>query len=461
MQGAVNLQLPLLAAFGREGEYQAEFAVFVGPLNLGVTELAGDILAIHFEFEDGSQGFRMIVGTFGHKVPFSVDGRHRVRERGQAKQEQHQAGESGHEARIANARAKLGEVSMPPSTFEDFYGNASVARTLAAMLARQRIPQTMLFGGVEGVGKATLVRRFAAALLGGGDKIEQDDLSLRANQAAIAERQKWTSEQRNEDPLFFGSHPDFLTFPPDGPLQQTSIEQMRLLKERAQYQPLAGKHRVFLIDRIDRANEHAANSLLKVLEEPPAHLILVLTALNPYDLLPTIRSRSVLFHFATLSNSEMRAFAERRGLQDTDRRIALSGGSPGMAASMDLDEYDQRRLAMLTLLKVAAGRAPFSDWAKFSETLSARKQEKLDLFLDMLYHLLDDVLLLMQRTGEIRNEDLRNELEALANRLSVSWIRAAVARCDELSTLVRRNIQKSIALDAFAISFRNLALQKA
>ncbi len=350
---------------------------------------------------------------------------------------------------------------MRPSTLKDFYGNQFVARTLEAMLAHQRIPQTLLFGGTEGAGKATLVRRFAAALLGGEDKIEQDDLSLPGNQSAIAERQKWTSDQRNEDPLLFGSHPDFLTFPPDGPLQQISIEQMRLLKERAQYQPLAGNHRVFLIDRIDRANEHAANSLLKVLEEPPAHLILILTALNPYDLLPTIRSRSVLFHFGPLSNSDMRAFAEWRGLKDAGRRIALSGGSPGMAASMDLDEYDQRRQAMLTLLKVAAGRAPFSEWAKFSETLSARKQEKLDLFLDMLYHLLDDVLLLSLRTGELRNEDLRNELEALAGRLSLQWIRAAVARCDELSLLVRRNIQKSIALDAFAISFRNLALQKA
>src|SRR5271170_4680562 len=121
--------------------------------------------------------------------------------------------------------------------FDDFYGNESIARTLASILSRQRIPQTLLFGGLEGVGKATLVRRFAAALLGGESKIEQDDLSLAANQTTIADRQKWTSEQRNEDPLFFGSHPDFLTFPPDGPLQQISIEQMRLLKERAQYQP--------------------------------------------------------------------------------------------------------------------------------------------------------------------------------------------------------------------------------
>jgi DNA polymerase-3 subunit delta' len=343
--------------------------------------------------------------------------------------------------------------------FDDFYGNEFVAKTLSSILSRQRIPQTLLFGGLEGVGKATLVRRFAAALLGGAAKIECDDLSLPANQAVIADRQKWTSEQRNEDPLFFGSHPDFLTFPPDGPLQQISIEQMRLLKERAQYQPLSGKRRVFLIDRIDRANESAANSLLKTLEEPPPYLILILTALNPFDLLPTIRSRSIAFHFSPLSNAQMHAFVEQRGLGDGERRIALSGGSPGLAACMDLDEYDQRRRAMFTLLKVAAGRAPFPEWAKISEALSARKQDKLDGLLDMLFQLLEDVLLLSQGREDIRNADLHRELQPLASGISLAWVRAAVHRCDELSMLVRRNIQKSIALDALAISLRNLTLQ--
>jgi DNA polymerase III subunit delta' len=344
--------------------------------------------------------------------------------------------------------------------FPNFYGNNFVARTLAAMASGERIPQTILFGGMEGVGKATLVRRFAAVLLGRADLIEQDDLSLQSNQDIIGDRQKWTSENRNDDPLFFGSHPDFLTFPPDGPLQQISIEQMRLLKERAQYQPLHGTRRIFLVDGIDRANEHAANSLLKTLEEPPPYLVLFLTARNPYDLLPTIRSRSVLFHFSALNNSQMRTFAEHRSLSDADRRMALSGGSPGLAASMDLEEYDQRRSAMLTLLKVAAGPTPFLDWAKYSESLSARKQDKLDVFLDMLYHLLEDILLLSQGVGEIRNVDLRRDLDALSRRLSFSWIRSAVERCDELSLLVRRNIQKSIALDALAISLRSIALPK-
>ncbi len=346
-------------------------------------------------------------------------------------------------------------------SFENFHGNAKLAETLFAMTRQERIPQTILLDGPEGVGKATLARRFAAALIGGAEKIERDDLSLEANTEVIAEREKWPADKRNEDPLLFATHSDFLTFTPDGPLRQISIEQMRLLKERAQFKPLHGSRRVFLIDHIDRANEQAANSLLKILEEPPDHLVLLLAAENPYDLLPTIRSRAVSFHLAPLSSAEMKAFAAARGLEDVERRIALAAGSPGLAVSMDLEVYDERRTAMLKLLEVAAGRAPFAEWAKYAEAMAPRKLEKLDALLKILYVLLEDVLLLSEgpevRNVEIRNADIRRELEALAGRVSFRWIRTAVERADELSELVRRNIQKSIALDALVVELRGLA----
>jgi DNA polymerase III subunit delta' len=338
--------------------------------------------------------------------------------------------------------------------FEDFHGNRATAETLFAMTQQERIPQTLLLDGAEGLGKATLARRFAAALMGGASKIEHDDLSLEANAEIVADREKWPADKRNDDPLVFATHPDFLSFPPDGPLRQITIEQMRMLKERAQFKPLHGARRVFLIDHIDRANEQAANSLLKTLEEPPEHMILIMTAENPYDLLPTIRSRSVPFHLGPLSNDEMRAFVSARDLSDGDRRIALAAGSPGLAVSMDLDAYDERRTAMLALLQVAANRAPFALWVKHAEALAPRKTEKLDLLLNVLYVLLEDVLLLAEKTGEIRNIDIQKDLQALASHVSFDWIRAAVKKVDDLGELVRRNIQKSIALDALVVELR-------
>jgi DNA polymerase-3 subunit delta' len=343
---------------------------------------------------------------------------------------------------------------MLPCELENFFGNPAAAATLEDMIRRQRIPQTLLFAGPEGVGKATLARRFAALLLHGAHKIEQDDLSQESNLTLITDREKWTADKRNEDPLFFSTHPDFLTFAPDGPLRQLTIHQMRFLKDRATLKPLKGDWRVFLIDRIDRANEQAANSLLKTLEEPPPHLILIMTASNPYDLLPTIRSRAVPLRLSRLNDQEMRAFSDARGLDHAEKRRTLAEGSPGVAFSLELEAYEQRRAAMLVLLKVAGGIDPFGSWLKHSDSIAARRTEKLDTYLEALYMLLDDVLRLSNGVSRIRNEDVRMDLETLAKRVSFDWLRAAVARVDELVELVRRNIQKSIALDAFAVDLR-------
>jgi len=339
----------------------------------------------------------------------------------------------------------------------NFYGNATAVRTLTRMIAEQRIPQTILLHGAEGVGKATLARRFAAALLGEGEKIELDDLSLEGNRELIAEREKLPSEKRNEDPLLFASHPDFVTFPPDGPLRQLSIPQMRLFKERAQYKPLRGNKRVFLLDHIDRANEQAANSLLKTLEEPPDHLIVVMTAENAYDLLPTIRSRAVHFPLVPLAPEEMRAFlAARPAVDRVEKRLALACGSPGLALSLDIEAFDKRRTAMLTLLKVGARQAPFGQWVKFSESLSASKTDKLDYYLRVLYVLLEDLLRLSQGAPVAQNADIAGELAPLAQAVSFGWIQQAVKLTDELVAAVRRNVQKSLALDAFAVKLQGV-----
>ena len=338
--------------------------------------------------------------------------------------------------------------------FDDFWGNPQVTDALEQMLAQERLAQTLLFAGPEGVGKATLARRLGARLLGRPELIERDDLSLPHNLETVAGREKWPADKRNDDPLLFASHPDFVTFPPDGPLRQLSIQQSRLIKERAQFLPHKGARRIFLIDHVDRANEQAANSLLKTLEEPPDHLVLIMTAENAYDLLPTIRSRAVPFHFAPLSPQEMQAFVRARGLDRPERRLALAAGSPGLAVSLDLEAHDKRRDAMLALLKAAAGVAPFGSWVAVSESIGRGKADKLDFYLKALYELLRDLLLLHEGAGGISNEDIRGELEALAGKVRFQWLRRAVAKVDEVAGLVRRNIQKTIALDALIAGLR-------
>jgi DNA polymerase-3 subunit delta' len=90
------------------------------------------------------------------------------------------------------------------------------------------------------------------------------------------------------------------------------------------------------------------------------------------------------------------------------------------------------------------------------EAIGRSKSEKLELYLKVLYELLRDLLVLSQGSGEIRNQDIRRELESLASRVPFSWIRSAVGQVDELAELLRRNIQKSIALDALILNLRAL-----
>jgi len=219
------------------------------------------------------------------------------------------------------------------------------------------------------------------------------------------------------------------------------------LKERAPYLPHKGSRRIFLIDHVDRANEQAANSLLKILEEPPPHLILIMTAENAYDLLPTIRSRAVPFHFAPLSPGEMRGFAETHGLDQPERRIALAGGSPGVAVALDLEVFDKRRTAMLVLLKAAAGLTPFAAWVPVSEAMGRSRSEKLEPYLKALYELLRDMLILREGGDAIRNEDIRSELEPLAAKLEFQWIRKAVSKVDEIVEFKQKTAYDIIAGD--------------
>jgi DNA polymerase-3 subunit delta' len=156
----------------------------------------------------------------------------------------------------------------------------------------------------------------------------------------------------------------------------------------------------------------------------------------------------------------MRAFlsshkAEPRNVDHAERRLALAEGSPGVAVSLDLEAYDRRRGAMLALLKVAGGLEPFSAWMKHSESIGARRTEKMEVYLEVLYTLLGDVARLGCGVAEVRNQDVAGELRTIAAKVSFEWLRAAVERVDDLVELARRNIQKSLALDAFAVQLRS------
>ena len=209
-----------------------------------------------------------------------------------------------------------------------------------------------------------------------------------------------------------------------------------------------------MIDHLDRANEQSANSLLKVLEEPPEHLIIIATAENLYDYCPHS------FTFVGTPNdaafdAEMLEFAAARDMPEAETRIALAEGSPGIASTLDLDVFRERRALLLAAFECGAGLKAFSSWVQESESFANRKSEKLDFYLKLAYGLLEDVLAVSQGQPAAVHRDIQQRVAALAQRVSFSWIERAVKSVDELAVMVRRNIQKVGALDAVIINLRN------
>lgn len=357
--------------------------------------------------------------------------------------------------------------------FDDFIGNAKTIAALRGMLAEDRLAQTILFAGPLGVGKATLTRFLAAAVncdAGPADdfcgscssclRILAADLSLDEYVKQREERQKLPAAKRAEAPLIVSTHPDFLIFPPDGPLRLIGMEQARQLRKAAQYNPSEGKRRVFHIDHADRANLEAANSLLKTLEEPAEMLTIVLTSENPYELLPTIRSRTVPFYFSPLSNDEMQRYFESRPEIPQAERRRLAGwsqGSPGRSLALDAEEYLARRDVMLTLLKTALRETSFAELIGRTESIARKSRERLGLLVEMLQALLSDLLHLRLGSGRLTNADIREDLRELAERTPFEWLDKAAVQLEELAALERRNIQKQVALEAYALGLRRQA----
>ena len=345
---------------------------------------------------------------------------------------------------------------------QNFAGNEPLCKMREQMAASAKSPQALLFCGPEGVGKATLARRFASMLLANPSRLELDDLSLAANRERMEERLSLASDKRADDPLFFASHPDFLTFPPDGPLRQISIQQMRLMKDHAQFSPLKGTRRVFLLDELDRANEQAANSLLKILEEPPPYLLLIATVTNAFDLLPTIRSRSIMLHLNRTTDDEVLTVLSQKGIHgaEASERARLAMGCPGKAIEMDLTAQRKRADAMLTLLEVSAGRKPFGDWVQVSESTIAKKTERLEDYLETLLSLMQEILHLRANGPLGRYPEYRESLSQLANRVELRWLLRASTRVDEINRFIRRNAQKTAALDDLAVELLQTGLAR-
>ncbi len=205
--------------------------------------------------------------------------------------------------------------------------------------------------------------------------------------------------------------------------------------------------------------KEAANSLLKILEEPPDYVHLILCAENPGELLPTIRSRCATVRLGALPVEELEMLlADRRpDWQPKHRTLVarLAQGAAGKALGFDLESYVAARADAMLLIRSAVSDPDHTALFKMTETYraGAEGQIKTSALLRTLGLVLEDLLLLLAGTPElVRNVDLRSELERFAGQISFRWIEHASRGLDAVTSGMRRNLLRNLSLDAFAES---------
>ena len=212
-------------------------------------------------------------------------------------------------------------------SFSSFHGNSQTVSLIRSMLARDRFPHAVIINGPEGSGKYTLAQMIAKAmncqnppLTGEPDFCGQcencleitqaDDLQARVDEAVEA-REGLRETDKKETRIFVQTHTDVLIIPPDPPQMMIKVDQVRHVIAQIYRRPRKGDHAVYIFTDSAFMKE-AANSLLKVLEEPPEYATIFLLTSNPGEFLPTIRSRCVTVQLAPLPAAELESYLSGR-----------------------------------------------------------------------------------------------------------------------------------------------------
>ena len=205
--------------------------------------------------------------------------------------------------------------------------------------------------------------------------------------------------------------------------------------------------------RFQEANDNAANALLKTLEEAPSYAILVLTADNPEQLLPTIVSRCEVLRLRPLSIQEIKRDLESRGVESERARLIahISSGRPGYARQLIendvlLDKREERLNDLLTLL-------PASRVEKFAyaDKLSKDKDNMRQAILFWLSYWRDVMLRTAQAESPLVNIDRNMEIEDLASRMDLSSARLVVSGLEDALEKMDRNVNSRMLAEVLLL----------
>jgi DNA polymerase-3 subunit gamma/tau len=316
-----------------------------------------------------------------------------------------------------------------PQSFAEVVGQEAVVRTLSNAIGTDAVRQAYLFAGPRGTGKTSMARILAKCLNCAQGPTTSPDGTCHACRAIAA-----------------GTSLDVIEM---DAASQRGIDDIREIRDRVVLQPVEGGYKVYILDEAHQLTDAAWNALLKLIEEPPPHLVFVFCTTDLSKVLPTVRSRCQTFVFQRPSLQHLvtvlRQIADAEGIDAPDQALALVARS-GRGAYRDavsmLDQLGSATgnqitvQAVLELLGTVEEEALFRlcdlvidrDTAgalTYIEELSERGHDLGRLVLDLIEHLRQ--LMLAQHLGDVpesaaTSQEARERLRAQAKQLDEATV---------------------------------------
>src|SRR5512145_2797455 len=316
-------------------------------------------------------------------------------------------------------------------------GNEWAVDMLKKHVADGTTRHAYLLAGPPGLGRRTLALRFAQAL----------------NCTTPIEPGTPCGECRDCKQIGAMQHVDLTVVQAEAEGGTLKVDQIRELRRTLVLKPYAANYRVALFLRFQEANDNAANALLKTLEEAPSYAVLILTADNPEQLLPTIVSRCEVLRLRPLEIEKVKRELESRGVESGQAKLIahISGGRFGYALRLVEDpsllEKRETRLNDLQTLISASRVEKFA----YADKLAGDKELMRQAILVWLSYWRDVMLRAAQAETPLINVDRNLEIEDLAGRVDLSIARKVVSGLEDVLTKMEKNVNSKLLAEVLLL----------